>query len=752
MPYMTTQQLMDAYGVSWFKMDEATGTSLIDSKGSAVGTASGSVTAISGYSGNAKNFNSGLSQYFRFNTRVLPLGKKSIRFKIRTTNTAMMHILSTAELNSSHHGDLIMLNGGFLQWWGLNGTSNLRFNFDSTISLSDGLWHDVLLTWDGTTNADMVKMYIDDMYTPHKTSTASTTETTTPTYNFAISAPPSTNNSFFSGDLDEVEIYNTNIVLIPPPVYKTLILHGGVYKKYTGSSWQTETTSSTVTELDYLNGNTLTELSAIPESAWSQLTGTVELCYYTDDAKITEASFNIETNPFTLADEWGGENVSVIEYTDDLAQTESIVTIETDPFSLYDEIGDSFDVLYYTDDTSKASANLELNAMYSPLDEITQDFDVVTYYQDDKTLSDYGNLNYKALPFAQLVLNPSDLEHYGDIQKIVASKANITSLPEGKIKFMISFDSGVTWKVYRKNTWTTLYTSSNTTDSSVISKNGMTIAEINAIPTTELVTQQKFRLGYYIEEATYASQEAKLGQVKVVSKETLNDVKFHSMAFYLLNTTATIDLTFSGNRVTGVLDDADKTRVRYRALLNGAPLFPANGEFTTLQDAPSNIKLILDDRKVRFGEQNTLIVQFEDAWGQTDSWQTTFMGSYSGLLFTDESGSFLTTGFGEVLKKLDFGQIIAGTTTFDQKFVLINRLGYPIKNVRLQLIQPNLNGVVVEISKNQSPFIPITDFTFPEVMEPEDTLELYVRIVTNMTAQETPSGNFELRVNVDRVS
>jgi hypothetical protein len=527
---------------------------------------------------------------------------------------------------------------------------------------------------------------------------------------------------------------------------KCLVFHSGVYKYYT-SLWNT--IGTTVLESDYLTIG-MNDISVIPETAWKQLMGTVELSYYTDVIK-TEAQFNIETNPFTLADEWADKtSISIIEYTDNPTQTESATTIEIDPISFYDEMGNNFDVLYYTDDTSKTSTDLELNALYTPLDEISTDFDVVVYALNEQVLAESSNINYQGLPIAQLILHTNDLEHYGDIQQIVASKIT-TVYPEGIMKFIISFDSGVTWKAYRHNKWQNIYTNGVTNDINIASQTAMTLNEINAIPTSELVNNTTLRLGYFLDESKLITQETKIGMVKAISKENLNDVKFNNLAFYLLNTTATINLTFSGSKISGVLDDVDKTRVRYRVKLNGIPYFPADGGFSSLQDAPYNIKLVIDDRKVRFGEQNSLIVEFQDSWGQTDSWQTTFVGNYSGLLFTDEVGSFYTTGFGEVLKNLDFGQIIAGQTTLDRKVVLLNRMGYDLKNVRLQVIQPQLSGVAMEISKEQSPFIALEALDYPEVLMAEGTIEFYVRVSTILTAQESPSGKFEIRVNADKV-
>ncbi|MBN3522259.1 hypothetical protein [Paenibacillus apiarius] len=139
-------------------------------------------------------------------------------------------------------------------------------------------------------------------------------------------------------------------------------------------------------EADYQkNGIELENLKLIPESAWAELKGEIELCYYTDDSNKTETSFNIETEPFTLAEEFDEQIIKIIEYTENLAQEESSITLETEPFTFYDEIGDSFDVLYYTDDPDETEAELEINHNYSPWDELDGDFEVVTWTMEEET-------------------------------------------------------------------------------------------------------------------------------------------------------------------------------------------------------------------------------------------------------------------------------------------------------------------------------------------------------------------------------
>ncbi|PIH59769.1 hypothetical protein CS562_07470 [Paenibacillus sp. LK1] len=230
------------------------------------------------------------------------------------------------------------------------------------------------------------------------------------------------------------------------------------FKSYNGSEFIViAILGGNPTEKEYLE-NGMDDISVIPESAWAQLQGEVEFCYYNDDPTKTEMSFNIETKPFTLAEEWEDKEIEVlyytddptaresvvtietdpftlaeewedkeikiIEYTDNPNQTESTITIETEPFTLYDELGDSVDVLYYTDDPSKTSSELNITANYSPLDELEGDFDVVTWTNDEDVIAGNSDmmLTYNALPFEQLIVQPSDIALYGDIKKLLLRK------------------------------------------------------------------------------------------------------------------------------------------------------------------------------------------------------------------------------------------------------------------------------------------------------------------------------------------
>ncbi|PIH56947.1 discoidin domain-containing protein [Paenibacillus sp. LK1] len=520
---------------------------------------------------------------------------------------------------------------------------------------------------------------------------------------------------------------------------RVLVMHNQSFKKYHSGSWIE--VSSSPTESDYLNGSTLSELSLIPETAWSQLKGEVELCYYTDDPAKTEVSFNIETEPFTLAQEWEDKEIKIIEYTDDPNQTESTITIETEPFTIYDELGDSVDVLYYTDDPSKTSAELNITANYSPLDELEGDFDVVTWSDNNNPKT----VTSSSIPSPQSIIQTDDYYMFGDLLSIV-DKLNSTN---GTLRFAVSFNEGDTWEVCKFGKWKTIDISSLFT----FKQSGMSHYDLSLIGSKSLKDKgNKIRFAYYIEDNIHNSDAGiQIDNMKLNINSATETIKMDNVAFYVLNTNATIQLSLTGGKLTGVLDDSDKGRVQYRILLNDKPYYPSDGSFTRLAPSPQDIDINISDRDIIFNQPNKLKVEFQDYWGETDYWETTFIGSYSGLMFMDESGEYLSDTFGGILKQLDFGVIIAGQTTLTQKVRIKNQLGYAIDNVYLEMDKKyERDGVVVELSRQANPFLPIDYLTYG-LTQPDETIDFYVRIATDMRAQPNPNGLFELVVNADRV-
>lgn len=208
----TLDQLLNQYGVAYFTFDEETGN-VYDKIGlnNYIGTVTGA-SRIGGWNGigKAMQFTSG---GVSFTDKITPIGEKTYRFKIKvpTATTSVQAVIGNSYATATSHGDFVSIraNTGFLGWHSLKATTDSpRFYLESTINICDNKWHDILLTWDGTTNPNGVKMFIDDMNTPHTTGTANALETATPTYNLAIGKNPSASSIYLNGQLDEIQIYN----------------------------------------------------------------------------------------------------------------------------------------------------------------------------------------------------------------------------------------------------------------------------------------------------------------------------------------------------------------------------------------------------------------------------------------------------------------------------------------------------------------------------------------------------------------
>ncbi|MFD3258769.1 discoidin domain-containing protein [Paenibacillus lentus] len=521
---------------------------------------------------------------------------------------------------------------------------------------------------------------------------------------------------------------------------KTLIHHNNEYKKY-NNGWVS--LSNTLTDQLFLTEG-MDDASIIPESAWAELSGDIELCHWTDDPNKTEAQFTIETEPFTLEDEFAGQTIKIIEYTDNPNQTESRITLETEPFTLYDELGDEVDVLYYTDDPNKTSAELEINANYSPLDELDGDFEVVTWSDSDAP----PLLHVEGVPFEQVVLPSSEQEIFGKLLSLILEENSNDSV--GKLRVIMSFDGGRTWESNKYGKWLTI----DHTNKDAIISHGMSPHDVSKLQEASFKGKgDKIRIGYLIADNIHlADGHTFLHNTKADVTSPTGTIKFSDVAFYILNTAATIQVEFAGNKLSGELSDDDLGKVQYKVSLNGNPYYPSSGHYTPLMNSPQAININISDRDILFGVYNTLRIDFQDAWGQQDYWETTFIGTYSGIMFMDENKNYLSNSFGEILKYLDFGVIIAGQTTLEQKVIVKNQIGYRVQNLLLEVVKEKLpEGVTIEMSRSNFPFIAEDPLLFNRFFNEDEEFEFYVRIVTELLAPPAPNGTFEIRAKADTV-
>jgi hypothetical protein len=206
-----------------------------------------------------------------------------------------------------------------------------------------------------------------------------------------------------------------------------------------------------------------------------------------------------------------------------------------------------------------------------------------------------------------------------------------------------------------------------------------------------------------------------------------------------------------GGLLIATITDDDKDRVKYRVLLNNNQVFPQI-DYTDYLNIPFDVKVRFPQDMILIGETNRVKIEFKDDMMDAPiSWETTFIGDYSGLMFCDASESYYSNHIGEILKYLDFGTIVAGQTTIAERVFVKNTLGYPVENLVLRVNQRDIalqgSHARVEISQYDAPFISESELIFPNGLKDKERLSFYIQIVTDREAKA--GGMFDVTVTAD---
>ncbi|WP_223553108.1 LamG-like jellyroll fold domain-containing protein [Lysinibacillus sphaericus] len=769
-----TKDNLNKYGKAFIGFDEPSGNAM-DSIGGYTGTLYNSPTRVAGWGGkgSAMNFN-GSSQYITFNSSIFPIGAKTIRFKFKRNSppSSISAILSNAYITVSEHGDQVSIrpSGGKLGWHSLRASGTARFYIESDINICDGKWHDIMLVWDGTTNNDSVKMYVDDMIIPHKTGTALSQETVQPkNLNIGCALNNGTYTSFLIGDLDQIEIYDRAISPIPD---KYLVNHSSQYKYHDGTSWQVTTN----TEANFIKYG-MNNLEHITESKWKELPENKSIIMWSDfeDKQFASVVLNKESfkaqdllgdtpqviyytdsDATQIAVETGVDHYSVYDYIGELptvvAYTETtddiIVSTTTEPFDIYDEFGDSVEVLYYTDAESVTNADLILEANWSPVDDLEGDFEVVTW-TDEAPETAQRVFEMTALPKPQFIKLVSPKRVYGALDDVIVN--DISQSYRDEARYFVAGSTPDKWYVWDKGLGKFVVADAST--EKAISANGMKHTDLNNITDKQWRTwnDKYLNIGVFLKDNPRDTIVSVVENISYEDYLPRNTSTIKDTSLYILNTTAKIDISFNGNVLKGILSDDDLTRVQYRVLINGGHFYPSDGSFTKLGESPQNIEIAIGSKDIRIDDWNTLKIEFQDFFGTTDYWSTQFIGTYSGLMFKDVYGQYYSSEIGEILQYLDFGIIIAGQTTIEHEVILKNQYGYDVKNIHLSANTSNFpTGMAIEFSESLAPFIPYPELKLNRTLQNNEEMSFFVRLKTELGATPDANGSFDIIVRADK--
>lgn len=212
-------------------------------------------------------------------------------------------------------------------------------------------------------------------------------------------------------------------------------------------------------------------------------------------------------------------------------------------------------------------------------------------------------------------------------------------------------------------------------------------------------------------------------------------------------------LTHNNWSLSGVITDLDNDDIRYRVLINDKQVYPKAQTYTDFQSTPYNLYFEWNSKDLVFNSTNIITVEILDKANGTHTIQfNDIVGKYKNLMFKDTDGNYFSDDLGQLLEYLDFGIIVAGSTTMPKQVMLENDLGKTVQDVKVYLDNNDLVGYDVQISDNQDFIVNTGDDTnyheikFEGVMNDNDQKDFFVRISTDISSKST-GGIFKILTN-----
>ncbi|MHB9924546.1 LamG-like jellyroll fold domain-containing protein [Clostridium botulinum] len=251
-----------------------------------------------------RKFN-GTGDYIKIPFNIVPIGKKSVRFKIKNVQNASGGYILNSEPVSGNPacGLYIICQKDGITFRITEGNNNQPLLINKNIDFSANDARDVLFTWDGTTSSEGVKLYIDNMLTPVKSIKA---ESTNETYQgnetrLGKYSPISGYERYFKGELGELEIYNEVIEFID----KRFLIQDKNNILYTLNGADLVQAPSQILDEDNFINNGFTDTDLITRDlllSKFQSLDEIRLLVYTDDLDKNKCEMIYNCEPFRPID------------------------------------------------------------------------------------------------------------------------------------------------------------------------------------------------------------------------------------------------------------------------------------------------------------------------------------------------------------------------------------------------------------------------------------------------------------------
>ncbi|WP_125154426.1 hypothetical protein [Clostridium rectalis] len=231
-----------------------------------------------------------------------------------------------------------------------------------------------------------------------------------------------------------------------------------------------------------------------------------------------------------------------------------------------------------------------------------------------------------------------------------------------------------------------------------------------------------------------------------------HQIQSFSKEVILYNQAPTIIGKVNGDKLFVQIGDEANDLVKYNVFLNNNKIFPKDSEYTGYEPPLNNI-IKLKSKDIIIRERNKIEINAIDNWGEKNTFIYEFIGEHIGLLFTDEKGDYYSTDIGEILKRLNFGQIVAGHLSDIKKVMIENNTGVDIKNLKIS-ITPEKKPEKLTVFYGFESYTLIEsdeELTNNNIIKNKDKVELFLRIYPDVEF-EYRRAKFEIKAEAHPVT
>ncbi|PFK11111.1 halomucin [Bacillus cereus] len=114
------------------------------------------------------------------------------------------------------------------------------------------------------------------------------------------------------------------------------------------------------------------------------------------------------------------------------------------------------------------------------------------------------------------------------------------------------------------------------------------------------------------------------------------------------------------------------------------------------------------------------------------------------LGFRNEIGLYYTDEAGNILRYLEYGTLVAGSTSEAYPVWLQNNADFPVKDMKVWVDPPTVKpGITVQLSLSNNPFVPVDEIPFSGTIPIGDARQFYIRFLSEVTVTE--GGTFDMK-------